>query len=167
MPGKGGWRAGGGAPKAVVITKASGVATVGLPPAPSWLSASAKVEYRRIGRALVNAGIVTHLDGATVAMHADAVARMAEASLGVAESGPLIRGRDGMPAVNPWVRLLRDARADALRTAAELGLTPASRGRVKPGAPDTTVDSPIARLLHGGADWLDAKVAEVTESALD
>ncbi|MBU6289362.1 MAG: phage terminase small subunit P27 family [Chloroflexi bacterium] len=161
---KGGWRGPGGGARTVVIAGASGVAPVGLPPAPSWLSDVAKLEYRRIARELVAAGIATRLDATIVAAHADAVGRLREATLAIKESAPLMRGRDGVPAISPWVRLQRDAFGDVMRTSVELGLTPASRGRVKvadssPGA----ASSPIARLLAARAagqagDWWDVDV---------
>ena len=166
MPGpKGGWRGPGGGARTVVIAGASGVAPVGLPPAPSWLSDVAKLEYRRIARELVAAGIATRLDATIVAAHADAVGRLREATLAIKESAPLMRGRDGVPAISPWVRLQRDAFGDVMRTSVELGLTPASRGRVKVADSSTAAAaaSPIARLLAARAagqhgDWWDVDV---------
>ena len=160
MPGaKGGWRGPGGGARAVVIAHANGVAPVGLPPAPTWLSRQAKVEYRRVARELVASGIATRLDVSVVAVHADAVWRHRQATAALAETGPLVRGRDGVPVASPYVKLQRDAFGDVLRTCAELGLTPASRGRVKVVDSSTTSSSPIASLLLArargevGRDW--------------
>ncbi len=159
MPGKGGWRAGGGA-RSVVIARANGVAPVGLPPAPSWLSPSAKLEYKRLARELVASGIATRLDAVVVATHADAVSRLMEATSALASSGPLMRGRDGLPVPSPWVKLARDARVEVLRTAAELGLTPASRGRVKMAGDGDSSQTVIGlmmanRAAASGREWWD------------
>jgi P27 family predicted phage terminase small subunit len=151
MPGKGGWRAGGGT-RSVVIARANGVAPVGLPPAPSWLSSSGKLEYRKLARELVASGIATRLDSVVVAAHADAVSRLIQATSALASSGPLMRGRDGLPVPSPWVKLARDARVEVLRTAAELGLTPASRGRVKMADAGGSASTPIGRMLQARAD---------------
>jgi phage terminase small subunit len=77
-----------------------------------------------------------------------------------------MRGRDGVPALSPWVRLQREAFGDVLRTSVELGLTPASRGRVKVADSSTAAAaaSPIARLLAARAagqagDWWDVDEA--------
>ena len=167
MPGKGGWRAGGGT-RSVVIAHANGVAPVGLPPAPSWLSSSGKLEYRKLARELVASGIATRLDAVVVAAHADAVSRLMEATSALASSGPLMRGRDGLPVASPWVKLARDARVEVLRTAAELGLTPAARGRVKMADVDDTGMSPIARLMQRraeGREWWD--ISDAPDPAAD
>ena len=154
MPGKGGWRAGGGS-RAVVIARANGVAPVGLPPAPAWLSPSGKLEYRKLARELAASGIATRLDAVVVAAHADAVSRLMEATSALASSGPLMRGRDGLPAASPWVNLARDARVEVLRTAAELGLTPASRGRVKMADGGDSSQTAIALMMSARASRLD------------
>ena len=159
MPGKGGWRAGGGA-RSVVIARANGVAPVGLPPAPAWLSPSAKLEYKRLARELVASGIATRLDAVVVATHADAVSRLMEATTALVSSGPLMRGRDGLPVPSPWVKLARDARVEVLRTAAELGLTPASRGRVKMAGDGDSAQTVISlmmanRAATSGREWWD------------
>jgi P27 family predicted phage terminase small subunit len=133
----------------VVITRATGVAPVGVPSAPAWLPAEAKAYYRRTARELVAAGVATRLDGTVLAMHAAAWWRWQSAERALIEHGPVIRGPAGTPVASPYVKLARDAYVETLRTAVELGLTPSARGRVKvadatPGASS----SPIAALMQ-------------------
>lgn len=126
MPG--GRRANGG-PRLIVTATASVSATV--PPAPPWLPVAARKHYRALAKHLQEAGVATRLDGTVLAQHCAAVHHMAEAERAIAEHGSVFVDVNGRPMPSPHVKLRRDAYAEAVRTAVELGLTPSSRGRVK------------------------------------
>lgn len=102
-----------------------------LPKAPAFLSDRAKREWRRIGRQLLGAGIVTDLDAMALAGLVQSYMRWVEAQEGLAQTGLLIRGRDGVPRLNPLLRVSREAQSEYTRLLMEFGLTPSSRSRVQ------------------------------------
>lgn len=155
--GRGGRRLNSGRKPVVVLRGADNV-PLGVPTAPRDMAPDAKAIYRRVGREMLAHGLGTRLDGTVLAVHADALARLERYRRQLDEDGPLVRGRDGLPVASPLVKLHRDCEAVVLRTAAELGLTPAARGRVKPSEPTAADSSPIAQLLarrRAERDWWD------------
>jgi len=105
--------------------------TKGLPPCPSWLSAVAKREYRRVGKLMVSAGVMTVADGPALAMLATSWATWVEAETMASEHGLIVKGRDGAPAVNPYRKIANEAYDRTRQLLVEFGMTPSSRTRVK------------------------------------
>jgi len=103
----------------------------GLPACPSWLTATAKREYRKIGAILVGSSVMTVADGHALVMIATSFATWVEAEKAVLEHGLLVKGRDGAPAVNPFRKVANEAYDRTRQLLIEFGMTPASRTRVK------------------------------------
>lgn len=112
------------------LPKHEPLARVKTPPAPAFLSARAKREWTRTGRQLLEVGIVTELDRMALAGLIQSYMRWVEAQEGLAQTGLLIRGKDGLPRVNPLLKVSRDSQTEYTRLLLEFGLTPASRSRV-------------------------------------
>lgn len=112
----------------------------GLPDPPDFIMEDpvALEEYRRAGDQLVCMGVVSDLDAAVLAAYASSYALWCStetllASMAAKDpttSGRMIKTTNGNIVQNPLVGVARRAKADTVRYAVELGLTPASRSRV-------------------------------------
>lgn len=96
--------------------------------APSWLSADAKAEWRRVVPVLNERRILTDADRGSLENYCMAIgtARAMERTL-QAEGHVYMAG--GIPKKHPAVAIQSDAMTQARQLAAELGLTPVSRSR--------------------------------------
>ena len=101
-----------------------------IPEPPRELPARAKREWRRIGKQLLAAGLVTELDRMALAALVQSYARWIETQQLLSKSGLLVRNKDGLPRVNPLLRISREAQAEFTRMLSEFGMTPSSRSRV-------------------------------------
>lgn len=110
-----------------------------IPTPPPELSDAAKVEWGRVSERLFRAGILTEIDRGALAaycqsygrwIHAErAMARLAEADK--TTGGLLIKTTNGNAIQNPLVGIANKAAADMVRYAAEFGMTPSARSRIK------------------------------------
>jgi P27 family predicted phage terminase small subunit len=91
----------------------------------------AKREYRRVGKLLLTAGVMTIADGPALAMLATSWATWVEAETAAIEHGLIVKGRDGAPAVNPYRKIANEAYDRTRQLLVEFGMTPSSRTRVK------------------------------------
>ncbi|WP_066715919.1 MULTISPECIES: phage terminase small subunit P27 family [Hyphomicrobiales] len=104
------------------------------PPAPSWLPAHAKAEWRRVLPQLVAERKIAAHELGTVESYCLAVATMRQAEAAIAANGLTFESESG-PKRRPETTILKENLEAARRLAAELGLTPASRTKNKGGAP--------------------------------
>ena len=102
-----------------------------IPSPPRELPQEAKREWWRIGRQLLAAGLVTDLDRMALAALVQSYSRWIEAQTMLAQTGLLIKGKDGSPRLNPLLRVSAQAQAEYTKMLSEFGLTPSSRSRVK------------------------------------
>ena len=130
-----------------------------LPPAPAHLTGMAKAEWRRMGRLLRDAGLLTALDTIALAAYCMAYVRHVEAE-GMLhgppgycpscdpckehedkggcrppfhlmpEYGMVIKDRRGRVGPSPYISIANQAMAQILRLLGEFGMTPASRSRI-------------------------------------
>jgi P27 family predicted phage terminase small subunit len=108
------------APKAVPVA----------PSCPSWLSATARAEFRRVLPELSRLNIVSNLDRAILSAYAQAYATMVAASNEMGSS-PIIEGqRSKEPVKSPAFTVFVQATTLMVSLAKELGLTPYSRARM-------------------------------------
>ena len=133
-----------------------------LPPAPSHLGEVAKSEWRRLGRLLIDAGLLTTLDTAALAAYCMAYARhvAAETMLqgpagycpncdprhesqgecqGSCHMRPeygLVINQQGGDGRSPYVAIANQALSQMIRLLGELGMTPASRSRIPKEKPE-------------------------------
>lgn len=110
-----------------------------LPKPPAFLSDEAKVEWGRVSEELYNLGILTGIDRAALAAYCQAYARWAQAEAAIGEmakrdqltGGLMIKTTNGNAIQNPLVGTANKAAADMVRYAAEFGMTPSARSRIK------------------------------------
>lgn len=133
--------------------------TTKLPSVPSYLSKVAKAEWRRMGKRLQEAGLLTELDVVALATYCSTFAEQREAQAmlegppgycpvcdprvswdetpacrrpshdGIA-FGPVIKGRVGRVSQSPYVAINQKAKVLLIRLLGEFGMTPASRSRI-------------------------------------
>jgi P27 family predicted phage terminase small subunit len=112
----------------------------GIPTCPTHLDATAKREWTRISRELIDIGLLTEVDRSALAAYCAAYSRWASAEKSIAKFGLVIKSpKSGYPVANPFVGIANTALQIMHRFAIEFGLTPASRTRlqVEPvGGPD-------------------------------
>lgn len=107
------------------------------PPAPGWLSADAKKEWRRVLPILVQRRILTTADLGSLENYCVAIGQVREMERHLQEHGAVFEAfkdtDDGPISLgmkrNPAVGIQSDAMTRARLLAAELGLTPVSRSR--------------------------------------
>ena len=111
------------------------------PKPPDWLPADGRLEWDRVAPRLVTLGLLTDLDVMALTAYCAAVATWRAASQQVAVEGVTVpTGRGDGVTTHPAVRTAQRAELAMLRWSAELGLTPASRGRLGVAAPEPGSD---------------------------
>ena len=101
-----------------------------LPPAPPHLTEDEKKEWRRIGRQLLEAGLITRMDTDVLAAYCKAYVRWVEAEAAVRKYGTIIKSPNGFPMQSPYLAVANKAMEQMRSLMSELGLTPASRVRL-------------------------------------
>lgn len=100
------------------------------PTCPAHLSATAKAEWKRLVRTLFDAAVLAESDRAILAAYCQAYGRWVEAERKLADTPMLIKLPSGYIQPSPWLGIANKQLEMMARYAAELGLTPVSRGRV-------------------------------------
>jgi P27 family predicted phage terminase small subunit len=124
-----------------------------LPTPPTFLSAEAKVEWRRVAGELFRLGLLTGIDRAPLAAYCQSYGRWKVAERCIAEmaardevvAGLLVKTKKGDAVQNPLIWTANRAMADAVRYAAEFGMTPSARTRLS-GTPATGNGNPFAEF---------------------
>ena len=119
------------------------------PSAPSWLSAEAKAEWKRIVPQLESVGVLATIDRAIVTIYCESWAEFVQMRTAVAESGRTFQTANGYQQQHPNVGMMNNARAAVLRFAQELGLSPSARTRVA-GLPKRGADDPLGDFARKG-----------------
>ncbi|MDA1129587.1 MAG: phage terminase small subunit P27 family [Chloroflexi bacterium] len=107
---------------------------------PSWLNQTAKREYRRMGKYLLKAGLLTELDDTALAAYAVSYSRWREANEQIDATGAIMpesNGRRAKP--SPWVGIASSALKEMVKLMGDFGMTPSSRSGLvvtPPGKPD-------------------------------
>ncbi len=92
----------------------------------------ALAEWNRIAPDLVRVRIVTNVDVAVLAAYCNSFARWQMAEEKLRRDGLLVEApRTKVPMHNPYRDIARQERSDCIRFAAELGISPSARTRVK------------------------------------
>ena len=114
----------------------------GFPPAPSYLKKRSKAEWRRMGKRLFDAGLLTELDETALAAYCQAFSQWVEANEQIQEHGATIWTAQGGLARSPWVGIASEAWKEMTRMLGEFGMMPSSRSRVKveKKAPESDLD---------------------------
>ncbi|RVJ21851.1 phage terminase small subunit P27 family [Sinorhizobium medicae] len=118
--------------KAEVTALDGALSTV--PKPPTWLPTHGKAEWRRVVPQLVADRKIAAHELGTVEAYCLAVANMRQAEAVVSKLGMTFESDSG-PKRRPETTILKENLEASRRLAAELGLTPASRGKNSGGAP--------------------------------
>jgi P27 family predicted phage terminase small subunit len=115
----------------------------GKPPCPSWLSPEAKREWRRVIGHLHDAGVMTLVDRAMLAVYCEAWGEFVEAARKAAEVGFLFRAEGGVK-LNPLLKVRDRAAARAVQLAGHFGFSPSTRTRIGAPAGRTEGEGPLS-----------------------
>lgn len=120
------------------------------PTCPQWLKGEARSEYRRAAKLLVEMRVLTEADRATLLAYSVAYARWVQAEAAMSEVDfEMVASTDkGYQYVSPWFNVANTALKQMKAFAVELGLTPASRSRIKAEPPED--EKSLAELLFEG-----------------
>lgn len=118
-----------------------------IPECPAHLTGEARKEWNRITKELHALGILTKIDRAALAAYCMAWLDFVYASKMVDEEGEVVTSEKGGKYQNPWVGIKNTAMDRLVRIAAEFGMTPASRTRIKVETP--TEEDLMATFLFG------------------
>ena len=102
-----------------------------LPRAPAYLSKVAQAEWRRTGKRLLEAGLMTALDETAFAAYCVAFSQWVGAIKKIQENGSTTWTDGGGLARSPWVGIAAEAWKEMTRMLGEFGMTPSSRAKVK------------------------------------
>lgn len=103
----------------------------GAPRAPKWLNAAARKEWHRLVPRLLERGLLEVVDRSTLVAYCTAFGELADAEQRLAEEGSTVITARGGLQLSPQVRRATMARQQLIRAAAEFGLSPSARCRVK------------------------------------
>lgn len=107
-----------------------------MPPCPAWLTGAARKHWDTLGPALVDAGLLSAIDGDVFALHCDNVAAYEQAMAQLTELKDWVeRTPNGFAVQSAWLQIRNKLQEQIIKTAREFGLTPASRSAVKVGQP--------------------------------
>ncbi len=106
--------------------------TPALPECPAGFDDVARTEWQRVGILLVGAGVITLVDRGVLAAYCRSWSLFSEADREVQENGSmLVSAEAAVPYQSPWLHQLTAAAKAMVQYAAELGMTPSARSRVK------------------------------------
>ncbi len=102
-----------------------------LPEPPLDLGDDALAEWKRVTPRLLELGLVTEVDLAPLAAYCQAYGRWVDAEAQLENEGLTLTTSKGNVIQNPLLGIANKARNDMVRFAAEFGMTPSARTRVK------------------------------------
>lgn len=120
----------------------------GIPDCPGVLSPVARAEWERLVPELAASGVLTLVDRGILAAHCQAYATWIEAEQMMAQHGRMATSSTGWQTPSVWHSIGNAAFGRMIKTAAELGLTPVSRGRVKATPKQADGDSSRKRFFR-------------------
>ena len=127
----------------VVGTRTRRAPSPRLPRCPPHLNPPAAAEWRRIAKALQQAGVLTTFDRAALAAYCQAWGRWVEAEERLRETPHLVKTPSGYVQQSPWLTIAHKQMELMGRYMVELGLTPAARSRVLAGSPITSMGAAL------------------------
>ena len=120
-----------------------------VPPCPACLGHEARKEWQRLARELGELGLLTGLDRGLLAAYCQAHALWVEAVSSIQRYGTMVKSPNGYPMQSPYVAVANKQVEIMVRIAAELGMTPSSRTRIRVG-PKAPEDPFEVFLQHRG-----------------
>lgn len=104
---------------------------IAIPTPPKHLDAEARKEWRRVAAMLYQSRVLTPADRAALAVYCVAYSRWVSAELTVQKYGTVLKSDKQGLYQSPYLSVANRAIDTMLKAAAEFGLTPASRSRIK------------------------------------
>jgi len=117
------------------------------PTCPACLGDEARTEWKRLSNELSELGLLTGLDRAMLAAYCQAHALWVEAVASIERYGMMVKSPNGYPMQSPYVAVANKQVEIMVRIAAELGMTPSSRTRIRVG--EKTPEDPLEAFLQG------------------
>ena len=102
----------------------------------SFLSEAAKAEWRRLAPELFRLGLLTVLDHAIFGAYCQSFGHWMTAERQLETEGLVAKGSTGNTVIHPLVKIATQSARDLCRYAAEFGMTPCARARMRAGWPD-------------------------------
>lgn len=102
-----------------------------MPRCPSHLQGEARAEWRRVARGLHEAGLLTQMDRAALAIYCQAWERWVRAEGQVARHGEVVKTLAGNVMQNPYLSIANRAMKQMRDMARELGMTPSARSQIR------------------------------------
>jgi P27 family predicted phage terminase small subunit len=116
------------------------------PPCPACLGDEARKEWQRLSKELAALGLLTGLDRNLLAAYCQAHALWVEAVSSIGRYGTMVKSPNGFPMQSPYVAVANKQVDIMVRIAAELGMTPSSRTRIRVG--DKPPEDPFEAFLQ-------------------
>jgi P27 family predicted phage terminase small subunit len=95
--------------------------------APDWLSPAAAQHWSTVARQLEDAGLLTSMDAAALALYCEGFARWQDANALIANTGVVVLGQNGTLTQNPAVHIANAVFDQMRKMLLEFGMTPSSR----------------------------------------
>lgn len=111
---------------------ANAAVDLGMPPCPGWIKGAAKKHWETLGPKLVQAGLLSVVDGDVFGLHCDNMAayeRVSEKLLKIDDW--ISKTPNGFEVQAAWLQIRNKLQEMIIKTAREFGLTPAARSSVK------------------------------------
>ncbi|MCH7381167.1 phage terminase small subunit P27 family [Acinetobacter higginsii] len=111
---------------------ANAAVDLGMPPCPSWVKGAAKKHWDVLGPKLVQAGLLSVVDGDVFGLHCDNIAAYEQVCEKLKEFDDWIATTpNGFVIQSAWLQIRNKLQELIIKTAREFGLTPAARSNVK------------------------------------
>jgi P27 family predicted phage terminase small subunit len=128
-----------------------------IPEPPSFLTADAKAEWRRLIAEVYRLGLLSIVDERGFASYCQSFAHWVAAEKSIAKmakddpltAGLTVKGSTGSMVKNPLVTIASQACSEMMKHACEFGFTPASRARIAAGVAAGNARSKFAGLVGG------------------
>jgi P27 family predicted phage terminase small subunit len=116
------------------------------PSCPAYLGGEARREWKRLSKELAALGLLTRIDRGMLAAYCQAYALWVEAVCSIERYGAMVKSPNGFPMQSPYVAVANKQVEIMGRIAAEFGMTPSSRTRIRVG--DRIAADPFEAFLE-------------------
>jgi P27 family predicted phage terminase small subunit len=120
-----------------------------MPEPPEWLDDAARAKWDELAPELHRTGVLTVIDGDTLATFCTAWAELEWATKDIQKNGRTYQTLEGETKASPSVAMQRSAWKGVKDFAALLGLDPSSRSRLKVAPPEIPDDADPLKLFSG------------------
>ncbi|HAV4125095.1 phage terminase small subunit P27 family [Acinetobacter baumannii] len=111
---------------------ANAAVDLGMPPCPAWLNKKARKHWDTLGPKLVQAGLLSVVDGDVFLLHCDNMAAYEEVQEKLQDINSWVATTPNKFEVqSAWLQIRNKLQELIIKTAREFGLTPAARSNVK------------------------------------